>query len=267
VTIEQQNSIILWNDCIAPSCYKIGLQTSDIFLKAVPGQFVMVHLGDRMAPLLRRPFSIHQLIHRDDGFQGIELLYKVVGTGTRLLSQLNPGERINVLGPLGNGFSMTADLKHAFIVAGGIGVAPMPFLASRLLDKFVDRAQCKVFIGGRSKDDLFCSTDFDKLGLTVTTTTDDGSFGDQCLVTDPVKIEMASGIPDIIYACGPMPMLSCVVGIAEKHGIDCQVSIETTMACGMGACLGCAVEDRRQPDRYLHACLNGPVFKADMLNI
>ena len=267
MSIEQQNSKVLWNDFIAPSCYRIGLRTSDIFLAAVPGQFIMLHIGDRMTPLLRRPFSIHQLIQRDGVFQGIELLYKVVGTGTQKLARLHPGDQIDLLGPMGNGFSIAAHMKRVLIVAGGIGVAPMPFLASRLLDKSTDRSQCKVFIGGRSKNDLLCSEDFSKLGLTVCTTTDDGSTGDQCLVTDPVEIEISGSKPDIIYACGPMPMLSCVVGIAEKHGIDCQVSIETMMACGMGACLGCAVESRKAPDRYLHACLNGPVFDANALNI
>jgi dihydroorotate dehydrogenase electron transfer subunit len=154
-----------------------------------------------------------------------------------------------------------------FIVAGGIGVAPIPFLISHLLDKSIDRSQCKVFIGGKSKVDLLCSDDFDSLGISVRTTTDDGSFGDQCLVTDPVEIEISDSKPDVIYACGPMQMLSCIVGIAEKHGIECQVSIETMMACGMGACLGCAVESRKDPDRYLHACSDGPVFDANTLNI
>ena len=265
--MKQQIVQVLWNKRLTPSCYKIGLRTSDSFLAAIPGQFIMLRLGDQITPLLRRPFSIHQLIHRDGIFQGIELLYKVVGTGTQKLSQLNSGDQIDILGPLGNGFSLAGHVKRAFIVAGGIGVAPMPFLVSHLLDKSIDRSHCRVFIGGKSKNDLLCSEDFSKLGISVCTTTDDGSFGDQCLVTDPVEIEISGSKPDVIYACGPMPMLSCIVGIAEKHGIDCQVSIETMMACGMGACLGCAVESRKEPDRYLHACLNGPVFDANALII
>ena len=265
--MKQEKVEVLWNDQIAPFCYKIGLRAPDNFLTAIPGQFIMLRLGDQMDPLLRRPFSIHQLIMRDDIFKGIELLYKVVGAGTQKLAQLHSGERVDIIGPLGNGFTITGHVQHVFIVAGGIGVAPMPFLISRLLDKPIDRSQCKVFIGGKSKADLLCSDNFSKLGISLRITTDDGSFGDQCLVTDPVEIEISSSKPDVIYACGPMQMLSCIAGIAEKHGIECQVSIETMMACGLGACLGCAVESRKEPDRYLHACLNGPVFDANLLNI
>ena len=265
--MEQQHAEVLWNTRLTLSCYKIGLRTSDRFLTAIPGQFITLRLGDQMDPLLRRPFSINQLIIHDDVFKGIELLYKVVGAGTQKLTQLHSGDRVDLLGPLGNGFSIAEHFQRVFIVAGGIGVAPMPFLISRLLDKSIDRSQCKVFIGGKSKADLLCSDDLSNLGIPVHTTTDDGSYGDQCLVTDPVDIEISDSKPDVIYACGPMQMLACVVGIAEKHGIECQVSIETMMACGMGACLGCAVENRKEPDRYLHACLDGPVFDAKLLNI
>ena len=265
--MKQQTVKVLWNGRVAPACYKIGLGTSDRYQTAVPGQFIMLRPGDHVYPLLRRPFSIHQLIIRDAEFQGIELLYKVVGNATEKLSQLRPGDQVDILGPLGNGFHVAGHVQHVIIVAGGIGVAPMPFLATHLLAKSIAPSQCKVFIGGRTKDDLLCHEDFSNLGIAVHTTTDDGSTGDQCLVTDPVEIEISSSTPDIIFACGPMPMLSCVIGIAEKCGVECQVSIETMMACGMGACLGCAVESRKEPDRYLHTCLNGPVFKADMLNI
>jgi dihydroorotate dehydrogenase electron transfer subunit len=265
--MEQQNVEVLWNDRLTPSCYKVGLRAPDSFLTAIPGQFIMLRLDDQMDPLLRRPFSIHQLILRDGVFKGIELLYKVVGTATQKFTQLQSGDRVDILGPLGNGFYIAEHVQRVFIVAGGIGVAPIPFLISHLLDKSIDRSQCKVFIGGKSKVDLLCSDDFDSLGISVRTTTDDGSFGDQCLVTDPVEIEISDSKPDVIYACGPMQMLSCIVGIAEKHGIECQVSIETMMACGMGACLGCAVESRKDPDRYLHACSDGPVFDANTLNI
>jgi dihydroorotate dehydrogenase electron transfer subunit len=265
--MKQENVEVLWNDRLAPSCYKIGLGAPDCFLTAIPGQFIMLRLGDQMDPLLRRPFSIHQLIIRDDVFKGIELLYKVVGGGTQKLSQLQCGDRVDILGPLGNGFYLAEGVQHVFIVAGGMGVAPMPFLISHLLAKSIDRSQCNVFIGGKTKAELLCTEDIRNLGVSVHTTTDDGSFGDQCLVTDPVEIEISSSKPDVIFACGPMQMLSCVVGIAEKHDIECQVSIETMMACGMGACLGCAVESRKEPHRYLHACRNGPVFDANTLNI
>jgi dihydroorotate dehydrogenase electron transfer subunit len=220
-----------------------------------------------MDPLLRRPFSIHKLISNHGQTDRVELLYKVVGAGTELLSQLVPGDRIDVLGPLGNGFILPDHAHRFLIVAGGMGVAPMPFLISHLIEKGVDLSSCKFFLGAKSKDDLLCRQEFVDLGISVHTTTDDGSFGDQCLITDPLEIEITQNMPDVIYACGPMEMLACVVGIAEKHHISCQVSIETMMACGMGACLGCAVESRDQSQKYFHACLDGPVFDARLLRI
>ncbi len=265
--MKQQNVQVLWNKRVGPHLYKIGLTCSADFASAMPGQFIMLHVADRVDPLLRRPFSIHKLITRRTEVQGIELLYKVVGVGTDIMSRLGRGDGVNILGPLGNGFNVAEHVKRVFVVAGGIGVAPMPFLVSRLLEKSIEPSDCSVFIGGKSKTDLLCIEDFSNLGIAVCTTTDDGSFGDQCLVTDPVEIEISRSRPDIIYACGPMQMLSCVIGLAEKHEIECQVSIETMMACGMGACLGCAVARRNDSQKYLHACLDGPVFEARFLDV
>jgi dihydroorotate dehydrogenase electron transfer subunit len=262
----QANVEVLWNKQVSPDCYNVGLTCSDDFLSAVPGQFIMLQVADRLEPLLRRPFSIHKLIFQQGKLRGLELLYKVVGVATEMISRLRVGDFVNMMGPLGKGFLIGEHVRKVFVVAGGIGVAPMPFLVAALLANKVDPEGLNVFIGGKSKDDLLCAKELSAMGLTVLTTTDDGSSGRQCLVTDPVDIEMDRLNPDVIYACGPMPMLSCVVGIAEKHGVDCQVSIETMMACGMGACLGCAVQRRDTPNSYLHACLDGPVFEAQALN-
>jgi len=124
-----------------------------------------------------------------------------------------------------------------------------------------------VFIGGRSKDDLLCRDDFSKLTVQLRITTEDGSAGDKGLVTDPLAMQVKKNPPDVIYACGPLGMLKQVIGIAEAYTIACQVSIETAMACGMGACLGCAVENKTNPDKYWHACLDGPVFDAEEVNL
>jgi len=117
-----------------------------------------------------------------------------------------------------------------------------------------------VFLGGRSKDDLLCSDDFLHMGMKIHITTDDGSVGNRCFVTHPLEIALEKNLPDIIYACGPLEMLKCVAGISEKHTVPCQISIETIMACGMGACLGCAVERKETSVSYMHVCLDGPVF-------
>jgi len=190
-----------------------------------------------------------------------------VGEGTKKLSGCKKGDIVDILGPLGNGFSFSDHYKRIFIVAGGIGVAPMLFLASYLQKKGVNPSECMVFLGGRSKDDLLCSDDFLRIGMKIHLTTDDGSAGDRCFVTHPLEIALEKGRPDIIYACGPLEMLKCVAGIAEKHTVTCQVSIETIMACGMGACLGCAVERKETSGNYMHACLDGPVFDAGALHL
>ena len=263
----QHQAQVLWNEKISAGCYKIGLTCPEHYDVARPGQFIMLGLIGQTDPLLRRPFSIHNLIISEGKTEGFELLYKVVGKATGILSQQPTGVMVDILGPLGTGFIIPRAARNIHLVAGGIGVAPMLFLASRLYRDNFDFSDCRVFLGGRTKEDLLCRDDFVQLGLTVDTTTDDGSAGDQCLVTHPLEEAVDRNPPDLIVACGPMAMLACVTGIAEKHHIACQVSIETAMACGMGACLGCAVEGRADPDRYLHACLDGPVFDAADLKL
>lgn len=263
----QHPAKVLWNKKISSGCYQIGLTCSEHYSAAKPGQFIMLRLAQQSDPLLRRPFSIHNLIISNGQAEGLELLYKVVGKGTAIMARQKPGDMVDILGPLGTGFIIPRQAKSIHVVAGGIGVAPLVFLASQLYRNKFDFSTCRVFIGGRTKEDLLCRDDFVQLGLKVDTTTDDGSDGDQCLVTHPLELAVDHNPPDMIVACGPMPMLACVIGIADKHRIPCQVSIETMMACGLGACLGCAVEGRADQGRYLHACLDGPVFDAADLNL
>jgi len=263
----QENVKVLWNKKVGPAYYKIGLTCHPAYATAVPGQFIMLRLSEQTFPFLRRPFSIHNLIHADNNTTGIEILYKVVGEGTKILSGCRKGARLDILGPLGNGFSFKNSYQRVAMVAGGVGVAPMSFLASFLGTKGVDPDLCKIYLGGRSMDDLLCREDFIRMGINTHITTDDGSAGDQCLVTHPLEQAMQARRADIIYACGPLEMLKCVIGIAEKYKVPCQVSIETIMACGMGACLGCAVETKDDPFRYKHACVDGPVFDAESLKI
>lgn len=267
--IIQERVEVVSNTPVGNGYFRIRVSCHDQYRKAAPGQFVMVRLGDQIDPLLPRPFSIHRLIKKDGAASGIELLYKVVGKGTHALSLRQPGDHLGLTGPLGKGFTIPGNVGQIKIVAGGIGVAPMIFLAESLKEQTRDPADVQVFLGGRSKADLLCLEEFSTLGVPVHTTTDDGSSGDHCLVTDPLDDAMTDNEnkPDIIYACGPLEMLACVAGIADKHRVSCQVSIETMMACGMGACLGCAVVRRNQTDTYLHACLDGPVFDTKAIRI
>ena len=267
VPITYEMVKVLANTDLGNGVYRIRLSCNRHYSRAVPGQFVMVRSSEQIDPLLPRPFSIHRLIQKQGSVSGLELLYKVVGKGTRLLSHLQSGDVLAMTGPLGKGFAIPTEISKAKIVAGGIGVAPMVFLAQTLTESLSDLSSIEVFLGGRTKADLLCLQDFSALGLAVHVTTDDGSSGDQCLVTDPLDMEVAKNRPDIICACGPMEMLTCIAGIAERHHVCCQVSIETMMACGMGACLGCAVAAREDSQRYLHACKDGPVFDTRQLEI
>jgi dihydroorotate dehydrogenase electron transfer subunit len=265
--IKHETVQVLSNIPLGTGYYRIRLSCHRQYARALPGQFVMVRFPEQIDPLLPRPFSIHRLIKKEGIAIGLELLYKVVGKGTHALSLGQPGDHLDLTGPLGNGFVIPADVAHIKIVAGGIGVAPMIFFLDYLNEHKHDLAGVEVFLGGRSKADLLCIDEFSSFGLPLHMTTDDGSSGDQCLVTEPLEIAVAENRPDIIYACGSMEMLACVAGIASQHGIACQVSIETMMACGIGACMGCAVAGRKSSDPYLHACLNGPVFDTRELRI
>jgi dihydroorotate dehydrogenase electron transfer subunit len=263
----QQQAIIRFRTQVAPDCFHLGLVCDGELLNAVPGQFVMVQVGAQDTPLLRRPFSICGLMGGHGRVEGIELLIKVVGPGTRWLTGKRAEEPVNLIGPLGHGFRVGAGDNRIYMAAGGIGVAPIRFLAADLIAKGVRPENCRIFLGGRSHLDLLCREDFRALGMAVTATTDDGSDGDQCLVTDPLEIAIQDCRPDIVCACGPHGMLACIAGIAERHQVRCQLSIETMMACGMGVCLGCAVESRKQQDTYMHACIHGPVFDVADLKI
>ncbi|MGD9212448.1 MAG: dihydroorotate dehydrogenase electron transfer subunit [Desulfobacteraceae bacterium] len=261
--MRQAQASILYNDAIGPAYFRMGIAWPGE--ASEPGQFVMVQVADRGGILLRRPFSVSALIRSNGKLIGIELLYKVVGAGTLLMSQGRKDDQLDVLGPLGKGFDWKNFSGSNYLVAGGIGVAPIRFLAEHLAGMGRNIDHCHVFLGGRSREDLLCTQDFERLAIPVTLTTDDGSAGDHCLVTHPLDVAVQRNRPNAIYACGPTPMLACVAGIARKHQVPCYVSIETIMACGMGACLGCAMVSRKDTDRYLHACLDGPVFDVNQL--
>jgi len=258
----QEKYQILWNRNMGGDYYKIGMGCHKGYSDARPGQFVMLRFGEQTEPLLRRPFSIHRLITENGEIKGFEILCRSVGTCTKQLSMCEKGDVLDVLGPLGNGFSVPDNIRHIFMAGGGVGIAPMIFLADFLLKKDIPPLKCSVFIGGRSGHDILCQDDFLSRGMTVHVVTDDGTRGEKGLVTLPLEKRVAKNPPDMICACGPAPMLKAVAKIAGKYDIPCQISVETLMACGMGACLGCAVESRKNVEKYLHGCMDGPVFEA-----
>lgn len=264
--MKQEKAEILWNNQVSPSCYTIGLSCDIAYKEAVPGQFIMLSLYNQGSPFLRRPFSIHGLVADTEGLIRLEILYKVVGEFTALLAGQKPGESADLMGPLGKGFSIQNGLKDICIVAGGVGIAPLIFLLSRLRENTSDFSRIQVFLGGATGTDLLCLDELEKFNMKVHPFTEDGSTGQKGLVTDTLEAVIERKKPDIIYACGPSGMLKTVANLAEKHTVFCQVSIETMMGCGFGVCLGCAIEKRKtQGEGYWHACMDGPVFDSTML--
>jgi dihydroorotate dehydrogenase electron transfer subunit len=260
----QEDAQIMTNSPVAPGYHRMVLRCGGAFAGSRPGQFVMLSVGAAMAPLLRRPFSICRMAPESPDHVTIELLYKVVGEGTASMARLPVGATAGILGPLGRGFSWRDDYRRIYLAAGGIGAAPIVFLLETLRKELAE-CECHVFLGGRSKDDLLGRTIFEHLADSVHCTTDDGSEGAHCFLTSPLEDETRRRPPDAIMACGPMGMLSCVAGIAQRLNVACQLSIESVMACGMGACLGCAVQAADHRDHYLHVCKDGPVFDAHIL--
>lgn len=259
--MDLKNVEVLWNRKMDSDYGRIGIRCAG-YADARPGQFVMLRFPGRLDPLLRRPFSIFRLIEQDQNVAGIELLYKVVGRGTLLLSMVRAGDAVDLLGPMGNGFCVAPNTRRIFMVGGGIGAAPLVFLAGSLKKDRLCAAHVQVFIGGKTKGDLPAMDAFSDMGFAVNAATEDGSFGSQGLVTGLMERAIKESPPDLICACGPMGMLQVVACQAQKYKIPCQVSIETLMACGMGACLGCAVARSNADGSYFHACKDGPVFDA-----
>jgi len=230
---------------------------------ALPGQFIEIRCTKGVDPLLRRPLGIHKI----DG-DGIEVLYEVVGKGTELLSEKLPGQEIDLIGPLGNGFDpgMASDIN--ILIAGGIGVAALITLAERLSKE--RNKKTYVMIGARTKSHVLCEKEFKSLGCIVKIATDNGSRGYRGLITDPVRKMLAACQLDMylpafrrvmVYACGPTGMLKAVSRIAREHGVPCQVSLVERMACGVGVCLGCPV--KMKTGAYKMVCKDGPVFDSE----
>ena len=254
-----KNLKIKSNKRIADKYFHLVIHAPTIASVARPGQFVNIKVSDGLDPLLRRPLSIHRVKE-----SRIELLYEVVGKGTELLSQRKSGEDLDIIGPLGNGFSSQLSAlssQQSILVAGGMGVAPLVFLAEKLRAKSSE-LRATVLIGAKTKKRITCEKEFIKLGCNVKIATDDGSEGFKGRVTDLLKdlLQAADYRLSTIYACGPRPMLREISRISQGYKIPAQISLEEHMSCGIGACLGCVVETI---DGYKRVCKEGPVFGAD----
>ncbi len=259
----QLNSNIIRVEELAPGIIRITLAAPEIAAQAKPGQFVMVKASDKGIPLLRRPFSIHQVT--SNGM--IQLLVKVLGQGTSYLAERKKGEILEVVGPLGQGFSLADQTVNVCVVGGGVGLAPLFFLVKTLL-RSKSPAQIKILLGSATATELMIlKDDFANLGILPLLATDDGSIGHHGFVTDLLPEQFSKEKFSQVFACGPKPMMYKVANFCKGRNCPCQVSLETVMACGISACLGCTInssqakfESSGRP--FLHVCKDGPVFNA-----
>ena len=257
------DAVVVSNTHLSNDYNVLALAAPTLASQARPGQFVMVKAHRGTDPLLRRPFSVFEVLrdntHRVTGFS---LLNKRIGVTTRALFALRPGDQIRCLGPLGRPFSVTKPPERAWMVAGGVGLAPFATLAAALRERKVETT---LFYGARSADDLFYLDEFRQRGVRLELATDDGSRGDHGTVIGPLGRafgDVLRAAPIRLYACGPTVMMRAVTTLAAAHGRAIEVSLEQVMGCGLGGCYSCVVPLQRDggPTHLVRSCLDGPVF-------
>ena len=238
------------------------LKVSASFREALPGQFVMVRMKNSDDPFLSRPFSIYSM-HSRNGDTFVEILYKVVGKGTEAFSKLREGDVLNILGPLGRGFEVPSTCKKIVLIAGGVGIAPLSFLAERCKED-ISSAGIICYMGAGSSEALVDLDRIEKICSVVKISTDDGSRGYHGLVTELFRrdMELYTDNDSRIYSCGPNPMLRSLHKVLKGRPVSCQVSLEERMACGIGACLGSVVKTKSggADGGLVRVCKEGPVF-------
>lgn len=246
----KEQAVIIRQEEISYEIYSMWLKTEKIAQEAKPGQFLSLYCrdGSRMLP---RPISICEVDKNDNA---LRVVYRVAGKGTEEFSKMSTGASIDIVGPLGNGFPLKE--KKAFLIGGGIGIPPMVELAKQL------NCEKQMVLGYR--DTMFLQEEFKGLG-SMYVATEDGSYGTEGNVLDAIR---ENGLDaEIIYACGPTPMLRAIKEYALKNGIECWLSLEEKMACGIGACLACVCKSKEK-DSHSHVnnkriCREGPVFRAE----
>ena len=255
--------------------YLLTISTPEQARLVRPGQFIMLKCVEDADdnPLLRRPFTIFN-IHRQTRSgkpAGLELLVKDVGMGTHRLVHSSPGQAFNCLGPQGRGFQISADMRNrvelACLIAGGVGIAPLFLLAQALLAQNVKPV---LFYGGASIEDLVLREYFERLGMEIFYSTEDGSFGERGVITQPageyLKAHARKNVR--VYACGPWGMMKAAHLLAVQNNLQCEVSLEARMGCSLGACLGCVVRsrDHQGEEQYLRVCQDGPVMSSRLID-
>lgn len=248
----QGKYIITQKTAIARNIYSFTISCPEIARIAAPGQFVHIR-ADGFT--LRRPISICGI---DPDMGTLRIVFEIRGEGTSVIARLNEGDVIDMLAPLGHGFTIDPDFRKVILIGGGIGTPPMLPLAKIYGEK------AAAISGFRNASAVILQEDFARTGAKTILCTDDGSAGIHGFVTQPLEELVKTEQIDAVFACGPSPMLKNIAAICEKNGIYCEISLEERMACGIGACLGCACKTKRNDEEYFaHVCKDGPVFKAE----
>ena len=258
--IKQQRAPILSNREVAPDIFLMEVRSPDMVALGRPGQFLHLRTDGGDGPLLRRPLSIFS---RDETEETVGLLFRRVGPGTRILSELSPGSELDLVGPLGRGFSVPPGVRRALLIAGGLGVAPLFSLAQDLTGRQVP---VHFLLGATRREELLCRERLEELGVRLDVSTDDGSEGFHGLITGLLErvLEQDRPSPEMcaLFVTGPEPMMKAAAALARRYRLKAQFSLERHMACGVGACWGCALQCRDERGRpvYRRACADGPVF-------
>lgn len=259
------DAAVISNTRLSADYCVLAIAAPSVAAAALPGQFVMLKPSRGTDPLLRRPFSIFEILRDGHGIPtGLTVLNKRVGTGTTLLYDAEPGAHIACLGPLGRPFEPIDPPMEAWLVAGGVGLAPFVTLAEALRSRGTTTT---LFYGARRAVDLYYVDLFERLGVQTALSTEDGSRGLKGMVTRPLEEALDCMPPSQrvkVFACGPTPMMRAVAALCARHGRPCDVSLEQVMGCGLGGCYSCVVlarEDDRPP-HFTRSCLDGPVFDA-----
>ncbi len=243
---------LLSNEKINEKYFKLVFSSPGLSRHAAPGQFLHMKISLGTDPFLRRPFSYYRVAGPK-----IEVLYEVLGDGTRILCRKKKGETVKVMGPLGKGFAGNIGKKKRLLVAGGVGIPPLVFLAEKYSAEYL-------LIGTKSKAEVLPKKELRKVKAGILHSTEDGSWGSRGRVTALLEKVIMEEDPRglFIQTCGPKPMMRAVMALAHKYGIEGEASWEESMACGVGACLSCMVKTR---EGLMRACADGPVFKFEDL--
>lgn len=244
---------VVANEKLCPQFWRLSFEAPQLAAEVKPGQFVHIRTNEGYEPFFRRPFSVYR------GYQNkVDIFYEAVGPGTKILSHKVKGDTLDVLGPLGTPFTLPPDdVKQVVMIAGGIGVAPMLILSDVLKKRKVDLV---LLYGGRTRAHVYPMTEFKDNAVKIHIATDDGSLGFKGRVSGLFNKININPQTTYIYTCGPHPMMKAVQDFAKQHNLKGQAACEETMACALGACLGCSIETT---SGYKTVCYDGPAFNLD----